>query len=202
MADEELSVGRSVTDESSQGNDGTVNGSGAKIMTDDSACVSGYRITANNGIQITDSPSLSPTTALTIEVWMKPAIVDAGYVIFKTYSYGLKLDGLSTLLLLYSSLGTYKKTPTTYGMSDIMYVAGTFDGSQMKIYLNGVLMKTELNTNPIRDNSYSVKIGQAGFGNNDFDGMIYAIRLSNVARSASEIMKTSQRIGKIWCPRE
>ena len=82
-----------------------------------------------------------------------------------------------------------------------MYIAGTFDGNQIKLYVNGTLMSTKPHTQPINDEGYKVKIGQAGFNQNHFDGMIYAIRLSNVARTASEIKKTSESIGGIWCPR-
>ena len=199
MAEEKLLPGKRVHDESPQGNDGVVHGSGAEIMTDNSACVTGYRITDRNSIRIPDSPSLSLSTAITIEVWTKPAIFDAGYLILKAYSYGLKFNDFYTHVILYGENRAYVSGHSrldTY--SDIMYIAGTFDGSQMKVYVNGTLVVTKSHTQPLYDENREVKIGQAGFNENDFEGMIYAIRLSNVTRSASEIRETSERIGGIY----
>ncbi len=71
------------------------------------------------------------------------------------------------------------------------HVAATYDGSKMRIYLNGVI-DAEASWNKLAyetDNAFPFKVGEHNFNAGEtgsFDGIIDEVRISNIARSPNE----------------
>ncbi len=159
----------------------------------------------NDYLDIADNASLRPTR-ITIEAWVKPSLVDsANHVIVNKQRGTSGPVGATYVLSLTSSnkfeFASYdtdwrKATGTTTPIVNQWYhVVGTYDGTNLRVYVNGVQEGSGalaafnyLGTRP-------VKIGASEGATIDFGtfeyfvGTIDEIRISNVARSAEEIME-------------
>lgn len=67
------------------------------------------------------------------------------------------------------------------------YFAGTYDGKESRIYIDGKLIATKEITGLLRVGKESLYFGTSGHGTKNFDGKIDEIRISNVARSEKAI---------------
>lgn len=70
------------------------------------------------------------------------------------------------------------------------HIAGTFDGTTIRLYLNGVLLSETLSPGPIATNDHPFFIGRTDSGSNDsdfFKGEIDELSLYNRALSLEEI---------------
>jgi RHS repeat-associated protein len=158
-------------------------------------------------IALPNSGSLKPTNALSLEGWVKPVpgssydkIFSLDYRADGTWnspwiSYALSLTGSTTQpgfqiasnSTLYSLLaGTYLPT------SSWSHLAGTFDGQNSHIYVNGVADPNTLTVGGSVDygTSKNVIIGKDGTnspGVEGWDGQLDELRISSVARSADWI---------------
>jgi beta-glucanase (GH16 family) len=192
----------SVNDASNSGNNGIVNGATwtnagryGKALSFDGV---------NDAITVAEAPSLDLTTGMTIEAWVKPVTLNG----WQTVIYKERPDGAGTSLAwsLYSSDST--APPALYGMlagsvganqwTHVMgasmlplntwsHLAGTFDGTALRLYVNGVLIRTlslsgslVVTPGPLRIGGHS-SIGQF------FNGLIDEVRIYNRALSKSEI---------------
>jgi RHS repeat-associated protein len=143
-------------------------------------------------VQVPNSSSLNITGAITVEAWVKINSTGAYQDIITRESYGQSGTGggyeLSVTNLGKPRLDLYQ-SPTAYttviGNTSIStgvwhHVAGVFDGSQMRVYLNGVLDGTLSTSNGPASGTSSLKIGRTS-GGNYFNGLIDEARVSNSA---------------------
>ncbi|MGI5825810.1 MAG: LamG-like jellyroll fold domain-containing protein [Patescibacteria group bacterium] len=163
----------------------------------------------NDYLNINDAASLQPVN-ITIEAWVKPHLVDsANHVIVNkqrgtsgpvgaTYVLSLNSNNKFAMSSYYpdstgwrNAVGT--TTPTPYQW---YHVAGTYDGTNLRLYVNGKLEATSALPSLSYLGTRPVKVGASegatiiGFGTFEyFVGAIDEIRISNVARSAEEIME-------------
>ncbi|MFC1865001.1 PKD domain-containing protein, partial [Chloroflexota bacterium] len=75
----------------------------------------------------------------------------------------------------------------TLPLNVLTHVAGTYDGSQMKIYINGVLVNNAAATVAIPMNTLPLRIGADSNGQNLFKGLIDEVSLFNRALSDAEM---------------
>ena len=68
-------------------------------------------------------------------------------------------------------------------------VVGTYDGSNMKIYVNGVLKKTKSQTGVLATNSISAKIGTYRGTDYNLNGKVSNVKIYNRALTELEIQK-------------
>ncbi len=77
------------------------------------------------------------------------------------------------------------------------HIAGVFDGKQVRLYLDGQLIKTVARSGSRRTNAFPLMIGADVDGNGNptsfFDGLIDAVRLSTVARYTGEHFTPQRR---------
>jgi hypothetical protein len=86
--------------------------------------------------------------------------------------------------------GTQVKYATTIARNSWTKVVGTYDGSLIRLYINGVLVGSTARTANIITDPASAKIGARGLAGNPisfFGGVIDEVRISNTARSADWI---------------
>ena len=141
----------------------------------------------NENITVSDSASLSPTSALSIEVIVRPeTFANHQRIVWKNGSYGLyaSANGLYTFFINSTSnqvQGTLNET------GKFKHIVGTFDGSNMKIYINGILQATASLSASITDNSNAFTIGGDGTTARYYDGQIGFVRLFSSALTSAQV---------------
>ncbi|HEY2952648.1 MAG TPA: LamG-like jellyroll fold domain-containing protein, partial [Verrucomicrobiae bacterium] len=151
----------------------------------------------NDYVSVPDKADLRITGALTIEALIRRATTGAQHSILEKYDctsvggYALRV-GADDKLQFASRVNCSTQTVAigaTRLQSNVWYhVAGVFDGSQIRVYVNGTLdgtLNTALNPKP---KGSPVKIGARGNDSaTSFAGQMDEVRLWTVARTAAEI---------------
>jgi hypothetical protein len=149
----------------------------------------------NNRVEVTDNPSLNLTAGVTIEGWLRmdtrtsysvitmksqPVTFAGGYGLVANVdntSYQFYMDGWGSGLV---------ETTTTINTGVWYHIAGIYDGSQVKIYVNGVLNATLNYSGPVNTSAENLFIGGDPGGYN-FIGAIDNLRIWDRGLSQAEI---------------
>jgi hypothetical protein len=192
-------TGTTVYDTSGNDNNGTIYGAAWATGVNGSALsfdgVDDY-------IEISDDPTLRLTTSATIEAWVKVdgTTADHQIIVAKWYpggnlagSYVLEFqpDGLTPQFVLRTSgrLDAVSNVKITFG--SWTHIAGTYDGTTSKIYVNGKLTGSREVNGTITVGNQLVCIGAHSpvepADRNWFNGIIDEVCIYNRALSAEEI---------------
>jgi hypothetical protein len=162
-----------------------------------------YALKFNGGsdfVSIPNSGSLNVGSAFSIEAWVKPLSLDSPGTYKGIVRGALGAppgdSGGAFVLFLdrddYSSWGLSVCTPScnsaSSGASSLkenawQFLAGTYDGSTITIYLNGNKVGSQSFSGSVVSYSYLV----IGLWSSSFNGLIDDVRFWNVARSQSEV---------------
>ena len=150
------------------------------------------------------SSALNLTTAYTYEVWVKPSTDISTYrVILGRYATtvhnptigiegsGSGYDGRVSVWLHVG--GVYKTLFSNTAVNDNQWhhIATTYDGAEMKLYIDGVLESSIAATGAITSSTDPLSIGYSiGFNLYPFIGKIDDVRIWDVARNLSQITST------------
>ena len=145
-------------------------------------------------VSISSNASLSMTSAITIEAWVKTNGSPTGeqYIITKSndsYFVGLNVAGNVGRASFYIngvSTGWLYSNSTSINDNNWHHIASTYDGSVIKIYIDGILDNSVIASGNIVTGGSDVVIGCRIF-NYFFQGNIDETRIWNVARSQCEI---------------
>ena len=204
--------GGSVADASGMGNTGTIAGatwtSGGRYGN--ALAFDG----ASNWVTVNNAPALGLTGAMTLEAWVKPASLTGWQSILykeRPAALGPPAQDAGPAWALYSSDGT--APPALYGMAagataatqwthvtgpgllalnTWTHVAGTYDGTTLRIYVNGVLVRSAaVLSGDLAVSNGALRIGgnavSLPFGGQFFKGLLDEIRIYNRALSKAEI---------------
>jgi hypothetical protein len=149
----------------------------------------------NDRVELPNESMYDFTTAMTVEVWMNSNVIPEQWdpLISKgDDSWRLHLNDNGTLVFscnVGSSTSTDATSTTVITDGNWHHVAGTFDGTSLKLYIDGVLESQVAATGSINNSSFPVYIGN----NSDylvrfFNGNIDDVRIWNVARTAEQII--------------
>jgi hypothetical protein len=147
-------------------------------------------------VEVPDSPSLDITDEITLMAWVKREVSDTT-VIFKSggslsagtgsgYKVDITADGMVAFNLRHGSSEDWLVGNTPIPAGEFAHIAVTFDGSMMRVYLNGHL-DGEKAGEPAWVNDVNVLIGHKGWRLNYFNGLIDDVRIYNYARTPDEI---------------
>ncbi|MCK4850229.1 MAG: choice-of-anchor C family protein [Phycisphaerae bacterium] len=150
-------------------------------------------------VTIADSDILDLTNEITIEAWVilakaKPAGQGQHYVVDsrdkKGGGYGLNIN---TELIQFWICGKwYRDFPSSIQVGNWHHAVGTYDGSKMVVYVDGVEMGRYLYTTNITPSSSPLHIGQwRGYGER-FHGVIGNVAIYDRALSAGEVQENYQ----------
>jgi|694.fasta_scaffold04378_2 hypothetical protein len=150
----------------------------------------------NDYVSVGDAADISPTTGLTISAWVNRSTNNSADGIVGKYnsaanrrSYILGFN-TSTAQLILSPNGTSITTvsgTTTIGTGQWYHIVGTYDGSYMRIYVNGNLEGSATYSSGIYDSTDDLRIGDGDIGLWPFNGIIDEVKLYNFALNSDEI---------------
>jgi hypothetical protein len=144
---------------------------------------------SNALVAVNDADSLDLTTAMTLEAWVRPSAVTSAWrdVIYKGDDQIYYLSATSTTQGRPATGGTYVSDilfgPSTLPVNTWSHLAATYDGSMMRLYVDGVQVASHAQTGPIHTSNGALTIGQ------NFAGRIDEVRIYNRALSLAEIQE-------------
>ena len=193
--------GTALVDSSTHSNHGSLTGGPTWV-----AGVRGQAMDFNGTTQygvVPDAGSLDITDSITLAAWVKPEQLATQYLVKKAtnggtngYELSLSSSGSSWPNKVFfrfnqaTSGDTYRINSTTlypYGGSTWIHIAGTYDGTTMRLYVNGVQESSLATTIAIAANSLGLGIGAQADGVSKFMGQMDDVRIYHRALSASEI---------------
>lgn len=156
----------------------------------------------NDKIGILDSPELNPSGSITVEAWINAeewqTSIWAGVILSKQgsnpdkgYCLSAGENGRIEFTLSIDEGWKAVSTPALLGTNAWYHVAGVYNGSQLKIYINGELMGTEeaIGT-PTTSEGVVMNIGDnPTWPGRYWNGKVDEVRIWEVARTQTEIQE-------------
>ena len=148
----------------------------------------------NDYAKAQDSSSLDASSAITLSAWIYPDNLAGGKpypaILSKSSAYRLYVhtDKKVRFQIYDGSKSIVDKPSTTIPNLKWTHIASTFDGSRLRVYINGELKKTVSYSGSINVNKNSVFLGARNEGKDFFDGKIDDVRIYDEALSAQEIL--------------
>ena len=136
-----------------------------------------FNLDGSGYAEVADDASINPTTEITVQCWIQSNTESDRGLVAKWKNPSPKdymLYKLTSNFRFYigGNFGTSDTIPT----SGWVNIAGTYDGSNIKTYINGVLSTTTALTGSIPNNSNTLDIGRY----NEANGTPYSERISDV----------------------
>jgi hypothetical protein len=146
---------------------------------------------------VPDSASLDLSKGMTLEAWVNPTTV-SGYhsVLFKEYmaarreSYAIYASNGNTRPTAEVTTGSAMTTlpaTQTIAANTWTHIAATYDGANLRVYRNGVLVGTKALTGGLAQTGDPLKIGGNRVWSEWFKGQIDEVRVWSSARTAAQI---------------
>jgi hypothetical protein len=161
-------------------------------------------------VEVADHPALTPESAITIDAWFTATYTGNYQFLVNKFDHnnGLRDDSYDIGLIPGNGLRFQIDTKPGGGYADNIlevappaginptdgnfhFIVGTYDGSTMKLYIDGVLAGTRSAAGPINKTIKPLLLG-AGMGNNDVKnwfqrGLLDEVELFDRALSQSEV---------------
>jgi hypothetical protein len=186
-------AGTTVADSSGNGNTGTISGA---TWTTQGKFGSALAFNGSSSmVVINGSPSLNVSTAMTLEAWIYPTVnqsgwrtilqreVDAYFLNASNSSGARRPAGGGT----FNGVTSFVSGPTASPLNTWTHVALTYDGTQLRLYVNGVQVATRATSGTIQTNSSPLRIGGNVPYGEFFNGRIDEVRIYNRALSQAEL---------------
>lgn len=137
------------------------------------------------------NPSLTAVTNVSISIWCNFSEVSSNHNIYaKPEQYWFHKPANSQIQFkIYTSGRITLNSGTTPSTNTWYNLVGTYDGSIMKVYVNGVLGGTKSESNSLATNSNSLILGGWTGAADDFNGKASCMKLYNRALLASEVLQ-------------
>lgn len=153
----------------------------------------------NSYVSVPSHSDLQPTTAITVEAWIYPTALPLGSacIIGKNYltSYYLGIESTGRFSFFprnHASGFLTSRVTGTVKVNQWNHIAGTYDGTTTRLYLNGVLDTSRTGiTGAVGSNSDSLYIGCDRVGGTSalfFNGRLDNVRIWKSARTNTEIL--------------
>ena len=145
---------------------------------------------SNALVTIAHAPELNLTTAMTLMAWVKPSVVTSAYrdVIWKDY-FAYFLEATSDTgapgvgAFINSTAHVWVPAPSALTVDAWAHLAATYDGQNVRLYVNGVQVGISAQTGTIGTTTTPLWIG----GAQRFTGVIDEVRIYNVALTQAQI---------------
>jgi len=185
--------GSMATDVSGTGNSGTITGDPG-LNSDGIAGSSGYDLDGSGDyVRIPDSSSLemSDTDAVTVSTWVNKDAVQSGWIALvqkSDRSYNLQFqNGNTPVFTIYDSNWHTADSDITAQNGRWLHLVGTFDGSTVRMYVNGTLVGTATATEIADSGGADLGIGEnLDTSGREVDAQMDEVRIYDRALSSSE----------------
>ena len=146
-------------------------------------------------VTVPDAPSLRLTTAMTLEAWVFPTQVTNAWrdVIYKgDDNYYLMATTTPSSRPMGGGFFSGVGYGEAFGASALAantwtHLAATYDGSMVRLYVNGVQVASKAQTGSLRTSANPLQIGGDGIYGQYFAGRIDEVRVYNVALTQTQI---------------
>jgi Concanavalin A-like lectin/glucanases superfamily/Chitobiase/beta-hexosaminidase C-terminal domain/Family of unknown function (DUF6298) len=185
--------GTTVTDLSGNNNTGAITGATWTTQGKFGTALSFNGV--NNVVRIPAAAALNLSAGMTLEAWIKPTAAQSGWRTImqrEVDAYFLNASN-SNGPLLPSGGGTFNGTvayvsgSTPNAVNTWTHVALTYDGTTLRLYVNGVQAASQARTGSVQTNSNPLWIGGNSPYGEYFQGLIDEVRVYNRALSLAEI---------------
>lgn len=189
-------------DESGNDNDGTADG--PTLTTDRSGNEdSAYSFDGlDDKIEAPDDASLDITEQISVAAWVLASSQKTQEIVRKGSNvngetaapYGLSLSATGDIIFaLRPNLDFTQVRKAGYPLDEWFSIVGTYDGTTMRLYVNGQLENTEAITGTLNENDLPLLIGtRLGLASDTFDGKIDDVRIYSRVLSEEEIIEYAQ----------
>jgi len=150
----------------------------------------------NARVNVNDSNSLDLTTGMTVEGWVKPTVVSSYRTLVVKERPGDLAYGL------YANVaGNHPEAQVATGGQRVLegtsaipantwtHIAATYDGSNLRIYVNGTQVSSLAATGTITTSTSPLRIGGNAIWSEWFSGLIDEVRIYNRALTAAQIQQ-------------
>jgi hypothetical protein len=189
----EAGSGGLAADASGNRNDGTI---AHAAWTTSGAFGNALRLDGSGpGVVVHDGPSLHLRHAMTLEAWVKPSTVSDAWrdVIYKADD-NYFLEATSTQGGVPAAGGVFGGGDgnKVFGRAPLStstwaYLAATYDGSALRLYVDGNEVSSVPETGTIKSSAKPLEIGGDDTYGQYFQGLVDEVRVYDVARTAAEI---------------
>jgi hypothetical protein len=192
--------GTITADSSGRGNGGTLNGGPTWAIGRHGRALSFDGL--NDMVTVADSATLDLTTGMTLEAWVYPTALDDWHtVLFKEQTgnlvYGLYANDRDKAnpqgQAFVGGIARLVDGPSQLGVNTWMHLAATYDGSALRLYVNGSQVASTTLTGSIATSSGALRIGGNSVFAEWFRGRLDDVMVYNRALSASELQADMNR---------
>jgi hypothetical protein len=152
-------------------------------------------------VGVPGAPGLNPTAQITVEAWINPSSLSSSLQGIAGTWDDLTGNNRTYLLWIQNGQVAFYVSHTGFDFPNVVstttlqtnqwyHVAGTFDGTSLRLYVNGVQEATQVSPGPISTNTHPFEVGRidgGGSGAKFFDGQIADVAVWDVSRSQSEV---------------
>jgi hypothetical protein len=185
--------GSSVGDSSGNGHTGTISGASWTTQGKTGNALSFDGV--NDWVTVNSSTLLNLTTAMTVEAWVFPTTNSgARNVLIKeginrdTYNLYARSGGNKSEIFAFIGGQNRSAESTAVAANVWTHIAGTYDGSSLRLYINGVeVAANNLASGSILTSNNPLRIGGNSIWGEFFQGRIDDVRIYNRALSSAEI---------------
>lgn len=202
--------GAVVHDTSGAGNDGVLAGA---TWTNSGKSGSALVFSGTSWVTVPNSASLNPAKGITLEAWVNPSSLDSAdswvTVVAKErtqdLSYGLFATSRASSfsppvpagLVFASGYARLVFGPSVIPINVWTHLATTYDGANLRLFVNGVLVATTLISGTLDSGDQPLRIGGNSPWGEYFTGVIDEVRVYNRALSQNEIQSDLQGLGNV-----
>ncbi len=149
-------------------------------------------------IEVPHTTKLAPTTnKLTLEAWVNPANLTGNKTIISKVNgntgYGLDIQNSTARFYIYNGTSIQTVTGTIFS-GQFSQLTGTYDGTELRLYVNGK-ETTTAGVTSISHNTSDLIIGALGNTTKSqwFNGNIDEVRIWNIAKDSATVIRDYQR---------
>lgn len=151
--------------------------------------------TSSDYVEVPDADALDITGAITLESWVRQDVLRSQYIMQKADAYGNTLIGGVRVDMKLAGCDPNYILGDGATSADVWYhVVQTYDGANVKTYINGVLTDTDEVTGTISISAGVLVIGAAGATSNWLDGALDEVRIYDRALSLTEIQQNMNAV--------
>jgi len=161
----------------------------------------------NDYVEVSDSASLDITGQIAVVAWIKRDVTGVRHDIVAKhtgttpyYGFHLTIGPANNVGLGLTISNSWEQSTAGYiGSGAWHHIAGTYDGTEMRTYIDGELVGSNTVVGSIATNGRNLYIGRTDptHGGNFVDGMIDDVRIYNRALSASEVLQLYEPVAGI-----